>query len=122
MSMACCAMASCSLVWSDESLNPECIKGVRQTVTLNLTISHPDASFNTRASEDYELSFTRDEAAVKSLTAFIVDLNQDGTENYKGAKVFSTEIDPVDFYNGIYIPADGRSRNRHKTYICGCKP
>lgn len=96
-------MASCSLVWSEESLNPECIKGVPQTVTLNLAISHPDASFNTRASEDYELSFTRNEAAVKSLTAFIVDLNQDGTENYKGAKVFSTEIDPVDFYNGIYI-------------------
>lgn len=102
--MACCAIASCSLLWSEESLNPECIKGVRQTVTLNLAITHPDASIDTRAAQEYDdLSFTRNEAAVKSLTAFIVDLNQDGTENYEGAEIFSTEIDPVDFYNGIYI-------------------
>lgn len=103
ISMVCHTVVSCNLIWSEESLDPECAKGTRQTIVLNLAISHPDASINTRATEDYELSFTRNEAAVKSLTAFIVDLNQDGTENYDKVEYFSTQIDPVDFYKGIYI-------------------
>lgn len=103
VTMVCWCMSSCSMVWSDEEDMALCPKGVLQTVTLNLTITHPDAGIKTRAESDYELSFTKDEAAVKSLTAFIVDLNQDGSENYSKIEYFSTELDPIDFYNGIYV-------------------
>ena len=103
VTMVCWCMSSCSMVWSDEEDMALCPKRVSQTVTLNLTITHPDAGINTRAESDYELSFTKDEAAVKSLTAFIVDLNQDGSENYSKIEYFSTELDPIDFYNGIYV-------------------
>ena len=104
VTMVCWCMSSCSMVWSDEEDIAQCPKGVRQTVTLNLTITHPDAGIITRApSDSYELSFTRNEAAVKSMTAFVVDLNQDGSENYNKIEYYSTEIDPIDFYNGIYV-------------------
>ena len=106
VTMVCWCMSSCSMVWSDEEDIAQCPKGVRQTVTLNLTITHPDAGIITRApSDSYELSFTRNEAAVKSMTAFVVDLNQDGSENYNKIEYYSTELDPVDFYNGIYVSA-----------------
>lgn len=104
ISMVCHIVASCTLIWSEMNPEPQCEKGIRQTVVLNLAISHPDANINTRAALEYDdLSFTRNEAAVKSLTAFIVDLNQDGTENYNAVEYFSTELDPVDFYKGIYV-------------------
>ena len=104
VTMVCWCMSSCSMVWSDEEdMMTQCPKGVRQTVTLNLTITHPDAGINTRAESDYELSFTKDEAAVKKLTVFIVDLNSDGSENYDKVEHYSTELDPIDFYNGIYV-------------------
>lgn len=104
VTIVCWCMSSCSMVWSDEEdMMTQCPKGVRQTVTLNLTITHPDAGINTRAESDYELSFTKDEAAVKKLTVFIVDLNSDGSENYDKVEHYSTELDPIDFYNGIYV-------------------
>lgn len=105
VSMVCWCMSSCSLVWSDdEEFAQEC--NVRQTVTLSLTIAHPDAGIHTRADLEYDdLTFTRNEAAVKRLTVFIVDLNADGSENYNEGHVkhFSTDIDPVEFHNGIYV-------------------
>lgn len=104
LSTVCLCMASCHIIWSEESLNPHCEEKVRQTVTLNLAISHPDAFISTKADLEYDdLTFSTNEAAVKSLTAFIVDLNPDGSENYDGIKYFSTDIDPIDFNNGIYI-------------------
>lgn len=98
-------MCSCSMIWSDEEGDTITKCEVRQTITLNLTITHPDASINTRASlGPYELSFTRNEAAVKRITAFVVDLKpDDGTEDYDKIKYHSTDIDPIDFYNGIYV-------------------
>ena len=102
ISMACCIVASCALVWSDDVLAPEC--KVRQTVTLSLTIAHPDASIHTRAALEYDdLTFSRNEAAVKKLTVFLVDLNADGSENYNSVEHFSTEIDPIEFHSGIYV-------------------
>ena len=81
--MVCWCMCSCSMIWSDEEGDTITKCEVRQTITLNLTITHPDASINTRAAlGPYELSFTRNEAAVKKMTAFVVDL-KDGTEDYE---------------------------------------
>ena len=103
LSMVYWCMCSCSMIWSDEEGDTIKKCEVRQTVTLNLTITHPDASINTRASlGPYELSFTRNEAAVKRMTAFVVDL-KDGTEDYDKIECYSTDIDPIDFYNGIYV-------------------
>lgn len=100
-SAVCLSMSSCTLVWSDDETPAQC--KVQQTVTLNLTITHPDASIHTRADLEYDdLEFTKNEAAVRSLTAFIVDLNSDGTENYDKVECHSTEIDPIEFRNGIY--------------------
>lgn len=100
-SAVCLSMSSCTLVWSDDETPAQC--KVQQTVTLNLTITHPDASIHTRADLEYDdLEFTKNEAAVRSLTAFIVDLNSDGTENYDKVEYHSTEIDPIEFRNGIY--------------------
>ena len=104
LSMVYWCMCSCSMIWSDEEGDTIKKCEVRQTVTLNLTITHPDASINTRAAlGPYELSFTRNEAAVKKMTAFVVDLKADGTEDYEKIEYHSTDIDPIDFYNGIYV-------------------
>ena len=104
LSMVYWCMCSCSMIWSDEEGDTIKKCEVRQTVTLNLTITHPDASINTRATlGPYELSFTRNEAAVKRMTAFVVDLKEDGTEDYGKIECYSTDIDPIDFYNGIYV-------------------
>lgn len=90
------------MIWSDSESLHQC--KVKQTVSLNLTIVHPDANIHTRADMEYDdLEFSRNEASVSRLTAFLVDLNPDGTENYDKVKFFSTEIDPVEFHNGVYV-------------------
>ena len=100
--VVCWCMSSCSMIWSDDEFAPQC--RTRQTVTLNLTIAHPDAGIHTRADLEYDdLTFTRNEAAVKRLTVFIVDLNNDGSEKYDKVEYFSTDIDPIEFHNGIYV-------------------
>lgn len=102
--VVCWCMSSCSMIWSEAEELQQC--KVLQTVSLNLTIAHPDASIHTRAELEYDdLTFSRNEASVKSLTAFLVDLNADGTEIYGEGKVkyFSTEIDPSEFKSGIYV-------------------
>lgn len=101
ISMVIACMSSCSMIWSDEEQIPQC--NIQQTVTLNLTIIHPDAGIPTRADLEYDdLEYTRNEAAVKNLSIFIVDLNTDGSENYSEVDYSSTEIDPAEFNEGIY--------------------
>lgn len=100
--MAACLVA-CNTIWSEMPAGGY-EEDVPQKVTLNLAISHPDAGIITRASSVYDdLDFTKNEAAVNNLVVFIVDLNEDGSENYSQVVSFEKKIDPIDFINGYYI-------------------
>lgn len=96
-------LVSCNTIWSDLPADSY-EKGIPQTVTLNLAISHPDAGIITKASNVYDdLDFTKNEAAISNLVGFIVDLNADGSENYDHVIHFEKKIAPIDFENGYYI-------------------
>lgn len=94
---------ACNTIWS-EMPDTGYDKGIPQTVTLNLAISHPDAGITTKAATVYDdLDFTANEAAISNLVCFIVDLNGDGSENYGRVSFFEKKIDPADFAKGYYI-------------------
>lgn len=74
-------------------------------VTLNIAVAHPDADLTTRALTYDDLTFTQDEAAVKNLVTFIVSVDNEGNEvySYEDVEYIVTEINPVEFYKGVYI-------------------
>lgn len=76
------------------------------SITLKIAVAHPDAGLATRAQTTYDdLTFTQDEAAVKNLVTFIVNVDDEGKElyGYDDVEYIVTEINPVEFYKGIYI-------------------
>ncbi|MBQ8170155.1 MAG: Mfa1 family fimbria major subunit [Bacteroidales bacterium] len=76
------------------------------SITLKIAVAHPDAGLPTRAQTTYDdLTFTQDEAAVKNLVTFIVNVDDEGKElyGYDDVEYIVTEINPIEFYKGIYI-------------------
>lgn len=73
---------------------------IKASVSLSVTITHPDALAMTRVMDDYELDLTAKEAALKSISIFVVDLDDEGNEIYPVTAAYTVSLYPADFIDG----------------------